>query len=223
MRIHWHGEEFCLRYISIVSSLTVILSRFKTSAGLCSAQFCLPPWFSSDWVGINLQSFWPTVNSLSNGLSDTWSLSISAITSSDKCIFFGVYSRNLPSTVQLRKPSASWVRSTFNSPGVPPLTGSITNCSMRTSRPSSRQEGCLCGEQTFEQLRWTGPGSHVRPLKSPPSHANHKLIRSFYLFSVWLSKHSKHFSLITQDWAGMLRPAVQIRLHWWEQVHPSAD
>lgn len=76
----------------------------------------------------------------------------------DKCIFFGLYpkvQKNLLSTIQLRKPSTSWVRSTFNSPGALPQTGLITFCCMlavpcvRSAQlqTGGQKEIRLCGEE----------------------------------------------------------------------------
>lgn len=100
--------------------------------------------------------------------------------------------RNLPST----KPISSWVRSTFNSPGVLLLTGSITFCTLLTvPHIQSRQEGRQCGEEllnirqiqstrtvlvwyelTCEQVRWTGQAharGHMSDLNTPTSLSAH--------------------------------------------------
>lgn len=125
-------------------------------------------------------------------------------------------SRNLPSTVQVRRPTVSWAWSTVNSPGVLLLTGSITFFLLltvphtvdrrrrNTERKSLISDNGVCLDSTavLQVDLWTAeakadrrtPRVTCQTLKTPG-----ELVCSCYLFSVWLSKHSKCFSLITQN------------------------
>lgn len=112
--------------------------------------------------------------------------------------------KNLPSTVQVRRPTVSWAWSTVNRPGVLLLTGSITFFLLLTvlhtvdrrlrytERKSLISDNGVCLDSTavLQVDLWTAeakadrraPRVTCQTLKTPG-----ELVCSCYLFSVWLS------------------------------------
>lgn len=147
-------------------SFQIILK--KNCTALLTALLCLfksPPLFGSGWVGMNPQSIWQTVTSKTSNcqqpfqyLTKISGLSISAIMSFDKCIFFGVHPKvrgiyhkpsNLGSQVPLGLDPRSTVPRHFNW-----LDQSLTSaCQLflwvksGKLQKGEQREICLCGEK----------------------------------------------------------------------------